>query len=59
MQTDIRMAKHERHATVWLTLVFFLRMLGLFMILPVLSLHADKLAGATPILAGLALLTSR
>ena len=49
------MASHERRATAWLTMVFFLRMLGLFMILPVLTLHADKLTGATPLLAGLAL----
>jgi len=35
--------------------VFFLRMLGLFLILPVLSPHASELPGATPILIGLAM----
>ncbi|MDG4869251.1 MFS transporter, partial [Guyparkeria sp. 1SP6A2] len=31
------------------------RMLGLFMVLPVLALYADTLEGATPLLVGLAL----
>lgn len=35
--------------------VFFLRMLGLFMILPVLSPYAKSLPGSTPILIGLAM----
>jgi len=35
--------------------IFFLRMLGLFMLLPVLALYADRLAAATPLLIGVAL----
>lgn len=34
--------------------VFFLRMLGLFLVLPVLSRYASSLDGATPLLIGLA-----
>jgi len=35
--------------------IFVFRMLGLFMILPVFSLYADELEGATPLLIGIAL----
>ena len=35
--------------------VLGMRMLGLFMVLPVLALYAEKLPGATPLLVGLAL----
>ena len=35
--------------------VYALRMLGLFMILPVFALYTDELEGATPVLAGLAI----
>lgn len=35
--------------------MFFLRMLGLFMLLPVLALYANQLAGATPLMVGLTL----
>lgn len=45
----------EIRSAAALASVFFLRMLGLFMILPVLPLHADALDGATPMLIGLAL----
>lgn len=38
-----------------LAAIFFLRMLGLFMLLPVLALYADRLVAATPLLIGLAL----
>lgn len=44
----------ERRATLALALVYALRMLGLFMMLPVLSLFAEQLAGSTPFLIGLA-----
>ncbi len=50
-----RMSAPELRAAAGLGAVFFLRMLGLFMILPVLPLHAGELAGATPFTAGLAL----
>ena len=49
------MLKTEKRATVSLALVYALRMLGLFMILPVFSLHAHDYAGATPLLIGLAI----
>ena len=44
----------ERRAAFWLAAVFSLRMLGLFMILPVFALYAEHLHGNTPALAGLA-----
>jgi MFS family permease len=49
------MLQTEKRAAFSLALVYALRMLGLFMILPVFSLHADDYAGATPILTGLAI----
>lgn len=46
----------ERRATVALAGIYALRMLGLFLILPVFALYArEHLAGATPILIGLAI----
>ncbi|MBI5462608.1 MAG: MFS transporter [Gammaproteobacteria bacterium] len=45
----------ERRATVTLSGLFALRMLGLFLILPVFSLYAHDLRGSTPTLIGLAL----
>lgn len=45
----------ERRATVTLSGLFALRMLGLFLILPVFSLYAHDLKGSTPMLIGLAL----
>src|SRR5690606_22552198 len=45
----------ELRAVVALALVYALRMLGLFMILPVFVLLGSELEGATPALIGLAL----
>ena len=45
----------EKRAGVSLAAIYAVRMVGLFMILPVFSLYADQFAGATPILIGLAL----
>ena len=45
----------ERRAIAGLAGLYATRMLGLFMVLPVLALYADDLAGATPLLVGLAL----
>lgn len=45
----------ERRAVLSLASLFMLRMLGLFLILPVLAVHAEQLAGATPALVGLAI----
>ena len=49
------MLETEKRAAFSLALVYALRMLGLFMILPVFSLHANDYAGATPVLIGLAI----
>ncbi|MDT8894798.1 MFS transporter [Halomonas sp. I1] len=45
----------ERRAITGLAGLYASRMLGLFMVLPVLALHAEDLSGATPLLVGLAL----
>jgi MFS family permease len=42
----------ERRAVAGLALIASVRMLGLFMLLPVLALYADSLVGATPFLIG-------
>lgn len=45
----------ERRATAGLSLIFGMRMLGLFLILPVFALYGAELDGATPMLIGLAI----
>lgn len=42
-------------STLLLGSIFFLRMFGLFLMVPVLSLYSSQLKGATPLLIGLAL----
>lgn len=54
-QTQIRMTPLEKRAVSGLSLIFALRMLGLFMILPVFSLAASDYAASTPVLIGLAI----
>lgn len=49
------MTKREIHASLSLALVFSLRLLGLFMVLPVFALYARELPGATATAMGLAL----
>ncbi len=49
------MTRLERRATFSLASIYALRMLGLFMMFPVLSLFAGKIPGATPLLIGLAI----
>ncbi|TRW89539.1 MFS transporter [Candidatus Methylobacter oryzae] len=49
------MTPSEKRATWSLASIYALRMLGLFMILPVLSLFAEQLEGSTPALIGLAM----
>jgi len=44
----------ERRAAAGLAGIFSLRMLGLFLILPVFALYAQGLVGATPLLIGIA-----
>jgi MFS family permease len=48
------MTSLERRAAVGLAGIFALRMLGLFLILPVFALHAPDLLDSTPMLIGLA-----
>ena len=50
-----KMTAFELRSAASLSLIFFLRMFGLFMILPVLSLYTEDIAEATPILIGLAI----
>ncbi len=50
-----QMTSGERRAAVSLAMVFAVRMLGLFMILPTFALYATHLVGYTPMLAGLAI----
>lgn len=49
------MTAPERRAVVSLSALYAFRMLGLFMVLPVLALYGDDYRGATPFLLGLAL----
>jgi MFS family permease len=49
------MTRAEVRSAASLAGIYALRMLGLFMILPVFALYADELEGATPALAGLAI----
>lgn len=45
----------ERRTTTALAAVFAMRMLGLFVVLPVLAIYGKELQGATPLLIGLAM----
>lgn len=45
----------ERRAAIGLALIYATRMLGLFMILPVLAIYAEQLLHVTPFLVGLAI----
>jgi predicted MFS family arabinose efflux permease len=49
------MTSSEKRATWSLASIYALRMLGLFLIMPVLSLFAEQLEGSTPSLIGLAI----
>lgn len=44
----------ERRSVAVLAAIYAVRLLGLFLLLPVLALHAGALPGGTPLLAGLA-----
>jgi MFS family permease len=44
----------ERRTVAVLAAIYAVRLLGLFLLLPVLALHAGSLPGGTPLLAGLA-----
>ncbi|QFY45170.1 MFS transporter [Candidatus Methylospira mobilis] len=49
------MSRAEIRASLSLAGIYMLRMLGLFMILPVFSIYARTLEGSTPLLTGLAI----
>ncbi|WP_071872528.1 MFS transporter [Atopomonas hussainii] len=49
------MTAQETRAATGLALVFAFRMLGMFMVLPVLATYGQDLAGATPTLIGIAI----
>lgn len=49
------MTELEKRSITGLSLIFALRMLGLFMILPVFSLSAHQYTGSTPMLIGIAI----
>ncbi|MCF6280683.1 MAG: MFS transporter [Candidatus Polarisedimenticolaceae bacterium] len=49
------MSTEERKASLSLAAIFCLRMLGLFLILPVFALYAEDLEGVTPLLIGAAI----
>ena len=53
--TENPMTALERRSVGSLALLYSFRMLGLFMVLPLLALYATDLVGATPLLVGLAL----
>jgi len=55
MTLERSMTPQERRAAFSLAFIFMLRMLGLFLILPVFALYAEHLEGATPLLVGLAI----
>jgi MFS family permease len=50
-----RLDRTELRTAAALASIFFLRMLGLFMLLPVLALYGARIEGATPLLIGAAL----
>lgn len=55
LEIDTPMTRTELRASLSLAAIYMLRMLGLFMILPVFSLYARELADSTPLLIGLAI----
>ena len=55
LEIDTPMTRAELRASLSLAGIYMLRMLGLFMILPVFSIYARDLEGSTPFLIGLAI----
>ncbi|MGB0237883.1 MAG: MFS transporter [Cycloclasticus sp.] len=53
-QTSV-MSEQEKRASLGLAGIFSMRMLGLFMILPVMALYTEHLEGITPVLLGLSI----
>ncbi|MCH1554338.1 MAG: MFS transporter, partial [Luminiphilus sp.] len=46
--------RDERQAVMMLSALYVVRMLGLFMVLPLIAIYATDMTGATPFLLGLA-----
>ncbi len=55
MHDDDSLLPSEKRSVFGLSAIFALRMLGLFLVLPVFSIYADQIKGATPFLIGMAL----
>jgi len=55
MSKEDSLLPEEKRAVFRLSAIFGLRMLGLFLVLPVFSIYASEISGATPTLIGLAL----
>lgn len=55
MSIQTKMTTQERRAVASLSSIMGLRMIGLFMVLPIFSLYAHQLQGATPTLIGIAM----
>ncbi|WP_317963454.1 MFS transporter [Methylocaldum szegediense] len=55
MQIDTPMTRAETRASLSLAAIYMLRMLGMFLVLPVLSVFARELPDATPQLVGFAI----
>lgn len=54
VKTAAALSPPERQAVATLAVIYAVRMLGLFLLLPVLALYAGSMPGGTPLLAGLA-----
>ena len=54
MQSD-RLNSLEKRAAVSLSLIFSMRMLGLFMLMPILAIYGEELSGVSPLWIGLAI----
>jgi predicted MFS family arabinose efflux permease len=54
LPTGAALLPAERRAVASLAAIYATRLLGLFLLLPVLALHAGSLPGGTPLLAGIA-----
>lgn len=54
-RNSVKLLATEKKAIKWLSLIVAFRMLGLFMLLPVLALYAQEFKGSTPSLIGLAI----
>ena len=55
MKNIERMSPFELKASISLASIYGLRMLGMFLILPVFAIYAEQTLGATPFQAGVAL----